>query len=151
MDMKLILHPNDGSPSARKALDYAIGLAQMAKAKLLVLNVQRRHGSDRIPESMVEFERIEQIRMSEAELLRAAAEAIARSAEQTAHVKGLNDTEVVVGEGDPAREIVETAKNRNVDAIVIGSRGLGDLQGLLLGSVSHKVAHLAPCTCIIVR
>jgi nucleotide-binding universal stress UspA family protein len=151
MDMKLILHPHDGSPSAYKALDYAIELAQVTKARLLVLNVQRRRGSDRIPESMVEFERIEQIRMTEAELLRAAAEAIARSAEQIAHDRGVNDTELLITEGDPAREIVETAKSRNVDAIIIGSRGLGDLEGLLLGSVSHKVAHLAPCTCVIVR
>jgi nucleotide-binding universal stress UspA family protein len=151
MDMKLILHPHDGSASATKALNFAIDLAQATKAKLLVLNVQRRRGSDRIPKSMVEFERIEQIRMSEAELLRAAAEAIAQSAEQAAHIKGVTDTEVLVAEGDPAGEIVETAKRRNVDAIVIGSRGLGDLEGLLLGSVSHKVAHLAPCTCVIVR
>ena len=43
------------------------------------------------------------------------------------------------------------ARGRKVDAIVMGSRGLGDLESLLLGSVSHKVAHAAPCSCVIVR
>jgi len=57
----------------------------------------------------------------------------------------------MVLEGDPAGRIVEAARKRGADLIVIGSRGLGDLQGMLLGSVSHKVAQLAPCTCIIVR
>jgi nucleotide-binding universal stress UspA family protein len=32
--------------------------------------------------------------------------------------------------------------------IFLGSRGLGDAKGLLMGSVSHKVAHLAECTCV---
>ena len=63
---------------------------------------------------------------------------------------GVKEVETVIAAGDPTQAI-ETAKARNVDTIVIGSRGLGDLQGLLLGSVSHKVAQMAPCTCIIVR
>ncbi|WP_256432948.1 universal stress protein [Martelella soudanensis] len=42
-------------------------------------------------------------------------------------------------------------RERKVDTVVLGSRGLGDVAGLLLGSVSHKVTHLAPCTCIVVR
>jgi nucleotide-binding universal stress UspA family protein len=57
----------------------------------------------------------------------------------------------LVVEGDLAPQIAEVAKKRNVDMIVMGSRGLGDLQGLLLGSVSHNVASSAPCTCVIVR
>ena len=35
--------------------------------------------------------------------------------------------------------------------VFLGSRGLGDAKGLLLGSVSHKVMHLAPCTCVAVK
>ena len=34
---------------------------------------------------------------------------------------------------------------------LFGSRGLGDVKGLLMGSVSHKVAHLADCTCVAVK
>ena len=54
-------------------------------------------------------------------------------------------------EGDPARVIAEHAGLHKVDLIVMGRRGLGGLEGLLLGSVSHKVAQLAPCACLTVR
>ena len=58
-------------------------------------------------------------------------------------------SEVVVGSA--ANEILEFADRHNIDGIVMGSRGLSDFKGLLLGSVSHKVGHLAKCTCITVR
>jgi nucleotide-binding universal stress UspA family protein len=62
-----------------------------------------------------------------------------------AKVKGL------VEDGDPAHRIVEVARRENVGLIVMGRRGLGDLQGLLLGSVTHKVAQAATCACLTVE
>jgi nucleotide-binding universal stress UspA family protein len=53
--------------------------------------------------------------------------------------------------GDPARRIVEHADKNGIDMIVIGSHGLGDAAGLLMGSVSHKVTHLAKCPCVILK
>jgi nucleotide-binding universal stress UspA family protein len=58
-------------------------------------------------------------------------------------------TEVKVG--PPARTIVEFADKEKVNAVVMGSRGHGDLESLLLGSVSHKVASLSKVTCVTVR
>ena len=52
--------------------------------------------------------------------------------------------------GDPAGVLVDYAKAHAIDLIVMGRRGLGDLGGLLLGSVSHKVAQLASCACLTV-
>ena len=54
-------------------------------------------------------------------------------------------------EGDPASAILEVAKVRTSDIIVMGSRGLGRLAGLLLGSTSQKVVSHAPCPVLIVR
>jgi len=54
-------------------------------------------------------------------------------------------------EGDPAEVIIEVARTRDSDVIVMGSRGLGRLAGLLLGSTSQKVVSLAPCPVFIVR
>ena len=51
MDVKLILHPTDGSEFAAKALDFACDLAASKKAALLVLYVQTREGSDQIRQS----------------------------------------------------------------------------------------------------
>jgi nucleotide-binding universal stress UspA family protein len=47
--------------------------------------------------------------------------------------------------GDPAREIVETARNRNVDLIVIATRGEGVFYRFLLGSVTAKILHETDC------
>jgi nucleotide-binding universal stress UspA family protein len=46
---------------------------------------------------------------------------------------------------------LDIADRENADLIVVGSRGLGRLRELLIGSVSHKVAMLAKCPCLIVR
>ena len=66
MDVKLILHPTDRSENALKALAFACELAAEKKAQLLVLHVQRRHGSERIPPEMEEFARLEGVRETEA-------------------------------------------------------------------------------------
>ena len=53
--------------------------------------------------------------------------------------------------GQAAREIVEEARRIQADVIVMGSRGRGDLAGLLLGSTAHKVVHLTDRPVLIVR
>jgi nucleotide-binding universal stress UspA family protein len=53
--------------------------------------------------------------------------------------------------GYAAREIVEDAKNLDVSVIIMGSRGRGDLAGLVLGSTAHKVIHLADRPVLVVR
>jgi nucleotide-binding universal stress UspA family protein len=58
---------------------------------------------------------------------------------------------VVTRNGDPAEAILETAADEGADLIVMGSRGLGTLKGLLVGSVSQKVSRLADCSCISVK
>ncbi len=52
---------------------------------------------------------------------------------------------------DPATGILEFAREHAIDLIVVGSRGMGRLPGLLLGSVSQKLASLAPCSLLIGR
>ena len=58
---------------------------------------------------------------------------------------------LVVKQGDPAKCILAAIDEESADFVVMGSRGLSDLKGLLMGSVSHKVSHLAPCTCVTVK
>jgi nucleotide-binding universal stress UspA family protein len=54
-------------------------------------------------------------------------------------------------EGDPAEVVIEVAQTRESNVIVMGSRGLGKLAGLVLGSTSQKVVSHAPCPVLIVR
>jgi nucleotide-binding universal stress UspA family protein len=53
--------------------------------------------------------------------------------------------------GYAGREIVDDAIQHGVDVIVMGSRGRGDLAGLILGSTAHKVIHLADRPVLVVR
>lgn len=62
-----------------------------------------------------------------------------------------SEVETMLVHGNPAQEILEAAKACEADAIVVGSRGLGAVKSVLLGSVSKKVSHDAECTCITVR
>ena len=58
------------------------------------------------------------------------------------------NTEMI--EGSAAEAVLDVAVTRNSDVIVMGSRGLGTLAGLLLGSTSQKVVAHAPCPVLIV-
>jgi nucleotide-binding universal stress UspA family protein len=70
-----------------------------------------------------------------------------------AHAKaaGIEKVKGVTRNGDPTEAILETINDEGADLIVMGSRGLGTLKGLLVGSVSQKVSHLADCSCISVK
>jgi nucleotide-binding universal stress UspA family protein len=57
----------------------------------------------------------------------------------------------ILRDGNPAVEIVNVAKDNGFDAIVIGHKGSGIVRERFLGSISEKVAHLAPCPVVIVR
>lgn len=61
------------------------------------------------------------------------------------------DHSLKVALGDPADKIVETARDEEMDLIVIGSRGLGSVGSLLLGSVSRRVSQQAACPVMIVK
>jgi len=63
---------------------------------------------------------------------------------------GAVGVEIMGMAGDPAKALIKIAKERNVDAVVLGRRGRGQLEGLLLGSVSQKLSCLAPCAVIVV-
>jgi nucleotide-binding universal stress UspA family protein len=63
---------------------------------------------------------------------------------------GVESVEVATSDGDPVDGILDRVRQESADAIVMGSRGLSDLKGTFVGSVSHKVAHEADCTCITV-
>jgi len=62
-----------------------------------------------------------------------------------------NKFETAIGTGDPATSILDFARRRKVDMIVIGTRGLGKLKGTILGSVSRKITNNAETSCLIVR
>ncbi|WP_265516386.1 universal stress protein [Nitratireductor luteus] len=141
-----ILVPIDGSEGARKALKMAIDLQKTTKAELMLLTVFRHHSLLEASMSMVrptEPENLDNV-------LREHAKGVADDAKKFAVENGAESPRAFVKSGPPARTIVKFSKEREVDLIVLGSRGLGDLEGYLLGSVSHKVTSLADCPVMVV-
>ena len=65
--------------------------------------------------------------------------------------KGVPEVKTFVVGGEPALEILHCASLEDADLIVMGSRGLGDVKSLMLGSVSHRVLHECECPCLIVK
>ena len=58
---------------------------------------------------------------------------------------------VEVQVGEPAEEIVDLARLEGYDLVVVGSRGLSPVKEILLGSVSNRILHTAPCPVLVVR
>ena len=145
--LETILVATDGSAHADKALDIACDLAQKYGSRLILLAVYRHHSMPGSTHSLVGGDDLEP---PDAALAKVAREIMDRAIAQ-ARAKGVRQVEGLVRRGPPARTIVQVAKERRADAIAMGSRGLGDVEGFFLGSVSHKVSSLAECTCITVK
>ena len=77
--------------------------------------------------------------------------AVLDRAENTARENGATEISRVLAYGNAAEMIVAEAQKAKADLIVIGTRGMSDLGGLVMGSVSHKVIHLADCPCVSVK
>jgi nucleotide-binding universal stress UspA family protein/CheY-like chemotaxis protein len=147
--IKKILVPVDGSEHSRKAIEFAADIANQKDAAVHILHVVKE---TRIPEGVRDYIRSEGIKESpEAVYLLNVGNHILSAAEAEAKKKGVEQIKHAVIQGDPAEEILNYAKDQDIDMIVLGSRGLGTAKGLMLGSVSSKVCHSADRTCVTVR
>jgi nucleotide-binding universal stress UspA family protein len=150
--IKKILAAIDGSDHAWKALDLAADMAKQHGAQLIVLHVVP---FEPMSEALRAFATTEHLPIEEEEArlrhARTLGDHLTRSAEARVRDKGLTDVVGRTVEGKPADQILEVARSEGVEMIVIGGRGLSDARALLLGSVSHKVANHAECTCVTVK
>lgn len=60
------------------------------------------------------------------------------------------EQETIEEEGNAAEKILQIAKDKEVDTIVVGNKRLNTAEELLEGSVSHKISHYAKCSVVIV-
>jgi nucleotide-binding universal stress UspA family protein len=153
MSIKLILVATDASAASNRALEMAVQIAGQYDAELLIVHVirdmQLPFEIKEIPE--LEFNKIESFNDAREDIMRKIAETILRTAKENAQRAGADKVQTAIGTGDPATGILDFARRREVDMIVVGTRGLGKLKGAILGSVSHKVVNNAETTCLIVR
>ena len=144
--MKRILVATDGSDGADRAVDYAARLAKESGAHLLVVNVVGGYG---LPgEIFSRFTRTQQAWLGE--LLESASAHMLKQAQKRARKLGVPSIQLESRRGDVAQTILEIAEDLEVDAIVVGKRGAGQVAGMLLGSVSQKLVSLATRVVIVV-
>jgi nucleotide-binding universal stress UspA family protein len=126
----------DGSESAKRALQRVADFAADADRVLVVAAAESHARRGIVHGAHLDPSEIQQ-RLSGLE-----------EAKQFLSERGI-EAETVEAQGDPGAVIVEAAKD--ADLVVVGSRGLNPVERLLLGSVSSKVVHRAPCDVLVVR
>ncbi len=127
-----ILVPSDGSEHALRAVRAAAGLAERFDAEVVLLTVVS------VPQALVMVAGIGDDVVEEY-VEKTGREALAPALEEFAAHRV--EVEVKVEVGAAAEEIVRQAHETGADLVVMGKRGLGEIRGLLLGSVSDRVTH----------
>lgn len=143
-----ILVATDGSEDATLAVRVAGDLARRAGARLEIVHVWRG-----LPLRMDLSHPAYSERMAKeyAELREREVEQVMGQQESEAEAAGAPVTRTYLREGHPAGEIVDLAGEIGADLVVVGSRGLGTIKRLLVGSVAEGVVRLAVCPTLVVR
>ena len=159
--VKSILVPVDGSAHSDKAVEFGADLAAKYDARLHLLNgLLYGHVPDSIrnlsdkkgreePHIAVGAGYVEPSLPHE--VLEDIAEKLLERAKKTAEEHGASRISTSWRGGSTTSGILEQATEAEADTIVMGARGLSDLKGLVVGSVSHKVQHLFEGTVITVK
>ena len=130
----------DGSEYSHKALQSARAIAERFEATLWLVHVFRN------PSDLLGY--------TDYEKLYARRKSAAQAVLDDARLKFGTTTFIVneeLHEGLEAESILKVAESRKADLIVMGTRGLGTVKGLLVGSVSRKVIHYALCPVMVVH
>ncbi len=141
--MQPILFATDGSPSAQKALAEAIRLAKDAGSALEVLTVWQ------IP-IVTAYGYTPSVGPEVIEDEQRRARVVAEAAVKTAEEAGVAATSEI-REGDASQEICAAAREHDARLVVIGAHGWGAFKRWIMGSVSTRVVHEAPCPVLVVR
>lgn len=145
---KKIVVALDGSDQGQKALAKGIELAKTFGAELRLFHAVRGMQLPLNPGLMDEYEKFSRQRQ---DFFTHAGEDLLNQAKRQAELADIEPAETSIGTGDPASAIVDYVKKTGSDLIVIGSRGLGTVEGMFLGSVSRKVSNLSKTNCLVVK
>ena len=173
LEIKTILIPVDGSGHARKAALVGAAIATKFSARVILLHVLLRNLSltkiyelaqtQKMPPDVLErFKPIAPAvydfgltvpagvigSVASTDLLIEIGRRILETEKAVIKGQGVKIVDLVIEDDDAASKILEIAKNEKVDFVVMGRRGLGALEGVLSGSVSTKVSHLAQATVV---
>jgi nucleotide-binding universal stress UspA family protein len=136
---KTIVWSTDATENADRALPYAKALAQREGSRLVVVHVVEKYASHKASGLAVYADEPE----VEGELKKLVAE-LSEEGFST-------ELKIVSHVGpQPAQEIADLAREAGADLIVVGTRGHAAITGLLLGSVTQRLLHVAPCPVMVI-
>lgn len=146
---KHILIATDGSELAQKAVTHGLALAKSIGAEALFLTATRmwsamemtEHAEHREPHPTEDYERKSATWANK----------ILAACKEQADKAGVKCATIHVSDTDPDKAIVETAKTRGCELIVMASHGRGPIGRLLLGSIALKVLSYSAFPVLIVR
>jgi universal stress protein A len=141
ISLKKILVPVDFSEASNSAVKYALRISGITHSKLMFLNVLE-------PETPVTVDNVPYGCLEE---LKENAEENLRALTRASHESGITKTTSLTRCGLPAHEIVEEAKESDVDLIVIATHGYTGWKHFCIGSTAEKVVRAAPCPVLVVR
>ena len=172
-EIKTILIPVDGSDHARKAALVGAAIAAKFNARIILLHILLRDiplakiyklaRTLKIPSDVLEkFKPITPAvydfgltiptgaisPIPTTGLLIEVGRRLLETEKDVIEGEGVEAVELVMEDEDAANKIIEITEKEKVDFVVMGRRGLGVLGGMLSGSVSTKVSHLAPATVV---
>jgi len=126
LKFRRILIASDGSPHGYAAWDEAVYITQRVGSELMAISVAR--DKSKLP----------------------TAKAIVQKLKKEAELQKIT-LEAMVYEGRPYLAIIEAAKEKKADLIVMGAHGLTELSSYLMGSVTERVIAFAPCAVMVVK
>lgn len=133
-----ILLATDGSKYSEAALEQAMGFATSCNSTLFII-----HAIDMNPEFLAYSPEL-------AEKMERDAALVLEKAKQKATDAGVRCESILNNSEPPYKAIVDTAKNKNVDLIVMGTHGKNALTKLVMGSVTRQVIGSSPCAVLVV-
>jgi nucleotide-binding universal stress UspA family protein len=143
---RTILVGTDGSPTSFRAVEKAARLAADASATLVLATAyhpmperERLSAADKLGDLAYKVQGS------------TPADDALRAARERAVAAGAKEIDEVAIEGDAVDVLSKVAKDRSVDLLVVGNRGLNSLAGRILGSVPASLSHRSPCDILIVQ
>ena len=138
--IRRILCPTDFSEESKKALKFANDLKDIFSAEMAVIHV--------LPNHIIKI-KIEKVRDRDRMLQELNDEA----RDNLNNFLSNYDIEKsgVIEEGEPAKRIISFSKEKDIDLIVMGARGLGLMKGMIIGSVTDAVLKSSPCPVLVIH
>jgi len=165
IQIKKILYATDLSENAVHAFAYAVSLANLYGAGITILHVRAEFPGEEFIANMINTDTWEEIKSRhysdarnqligkkrDSVAIREVLEAFSEKTQADAQDQAFVTDEVLIKNGVPAEVIVETARERNCDLIVVGTYGHGTITDVLVGSTAKWVIKNSPIPVLVIR